>query len=1021
MGRTIPSIESMKIMLLKRRGVKSLQIYSLISALLFSTLVTVRAQEQAKLPAPTSHLNDNAGVIAAADRQQLENILNNLQLRSGLNFTVLTLKTTGGRDIFDVSVEIARDWGLGTKESASKSLLLVISVNEKVSFAQFSRKAQKDIPEGALGEMNQRMRASMNAGRVTEALTEGLRPFIAELSGRMGFSTDGMDQAAPVQSAQTEPSPVAGDSTAAVVSATPADDTKSATPTEKPAEKAAEKSVARNTRKNPTTEKSPSANAKPNNTPVDDEAEAEEVEVTLTLPFAARVNKLMAFLAAHPDSKSKTRATELLIVARAALGDERLKAGDNAAGIQQLSMAIAATTPEMSEKLFAGVIAQIPLNLYLRGEGAEAINAANAIEAKVGNNPKRLLALSGFYVETERGEEAARLAEQAIKLAPDMAAAHYALAVALHISLRLDEAAAEYKRTLDLDPKTPAARRSLADLDRAAGKFSEALALYREQLVAASDDKGARTGLVLSLYELGQTAEADQEFEAARKDDPRNLNLLAGTAYWLLAHNNSRRALDLAQRAADLEPRYTWGQIALARALIAEKNPIYAERSLRFVRQYGKFATLDYELANTLAALGLYEEAAEVLVRAFTIRDGFIETKLAGKIPARASGFIELLAPERRASIFQSTAADTENNARTLKGLLAFTQVMNPGDESAKIDEATATAAAREFAAGNDDMRAYRQLYAAGSLLQHGIGYQAAQELADAARDAADAALRVPAVTVAVQADELREIRARAIAAGGTPDIPEAPRNVLASILRGRIEELSGWALFNQDKTSDAIERLRRAVGVLPEQTPLWRTAVWHLGAALQQNGNSEEALGYYIKNYSTGAPDPVRRMTIEQLYRKVNGSLDGLDDRIGPSLVTSTVTPPTSSPASPAPASDQLSSDKATLPAASPTPGPTPTPEPPAAQTAPVVESAKPAASPEASPEATPSPSPESSPTPEASPKPSPEETPATVPSATPTPTPESRRTQVPTPTPTPSPAPASDSRPRRVKPPRS
>src|SRR5439155_5479192 len=191
------------------------------------------------------------------------------------------------------------------------------------------------------------------------------------------------------------------------------------------------------------------------------------------------------------------------------------------------------------------------------------------------------------------------------------------------------------------------------------------------------------------------------------------------------------------------------------------------------------------------------------------------------------------------------------------------------------------------------EMRAYRQLYAASRLLQHGIGFQAAQELADAAREGVDAATAFSAATIAVQADELRDVRLQAIASGGTPDMPEAPRNVLANILRGRIEDLSGWALFNQDKTSEAIERLRLAVGVIPQVTPLWRTAVWHLGSALQQSGNNEEALGYYIKSYNSGANDSVRRATIEQLYRKVNGSLDGLDDRIGPARAISAIAAP--------------------------------------------------------------------------------------------------------------------------------
>ena len=308
---------------------------------------------------------------------------------------------------------------------------------------------------------------------------------------------------------------------------------------------------------------------------------------------------------------------------------------------------------------------------------------------------------------------------------------------------------------------------------------------------------------MITLFELGKIDEAKERLQAAIKDDPTDLLLLTGAAYWLVAHGESTLALALAEKAVNIEPRYTWAQIALARSLVAQKQPLYAERSNRFARQYGKFPTLDYELASTLASLGLYEEASQALLHSFTLKDGQIETLLANRIPARAASFSELLALERRASIFQPTAADTEANARILKALLAFTVALNPKSADARIDEAGATAAAREFAAGNDDMRAYRQLYIASRLLQRGLAFQIAQEMSDAARDGVDAAILVPAVTVAVQADELEDLRARAIAAGGTPDIPEAPRNILANILRGRIEELSGWALFNLDKTGE--------------------------------------------------------------------------------------------------------------------------------------------------------------------------------------------------------------------------
>jgi hypothetical protein len=216
-------------------------------------------------------------------------------------------------------------------------------------------------------------------------------------------------------------------------------------------------------------------------------------------------------------------------------------------------------------------------------------------------------------------------------------------------------------------------------------------------------------------------------------------------------------------------------------------------------------------------------------------------------------------------------------------------------------------------------MRAYRQLYAANRLLQSRIAFQTVIDLAEAAKTGVEAALDAPAATVATLADNLIEIRARAIASGSTPSVPDVARNVRSNILRGRIEDMMGTALFNQDKASEAVPHLRRAISVLPEDTIWLRTALWHLGAALAATGKPQEALAAYMTSYRRSQPDPARRAVIEALYRKVNGSLDGLDAALGaPATASSTVSDSsssTTSPPSPEVASAQVT-DSSTAPA---------------------------------------------------------------------------------------------------------
>jgi len=132
------------------------------------------------------------------------------------------------------------------------------------------------------------------------------------------------------------------------------------------------------------------------------------------------------------------------------------------------------------------------------------------------------------------------------------------------------------------------------------------------------------------------------------------------------------------------------------------------------------------------------------------------------------------------------------------------------------------------------------------------------------------------------------------------PDIAPAPAAVLANIYKGRLEDLEGWALFNDEKYSEAVVHLKKAAEMLPAETPAWRIALWHLGVTLEQSGQKEQALDAYIKSYKgEPAPSAVRRSVIEQLYKRINGSLDGLEEKLGAATgaAVSTSTPATSTP----------------------------------------------------------------------------------------------------------------------------
>lgn len=642
--------------------------------------------------------------------------------------------------------------------------------------------------------------------------------------------------------------------------------------------------------------RNPKTNPKPKASPAitaDEKTEFEKA-ISETDPVL-KIAALQKFIQDFPSSKDIVRAQESIVSVRGILGDNALKAGDTANGIEFFKTAVKDAPVPMSEKLFADIIVQFPTNLFLRGQRDAAREIAEMIEEKAGNDAKQIIALAAFYIGIENATNARRLAQKAIEAAPENPVAYQTLGIANRLGFRIDEAVAAYTKALELDPNSVVSKRSLAEMKRANGKPDEAIVLYREILEKNSIDESSKTGLILSLFESGKQLEAESEMQKSLAANERDLPLLVGAAYFYAAKNDGAKAVELAQKALAVEPRYTWASIALARGFMAQKKPLEAEKVLLAARAFGNFPTLDYEIASARLQAGLYREAADELKKNFTVKDGLLGTYLGNRIGVDAEDFLKLLSLERRAAIFSFEAADTAENAEQLKSLLEFSEELR----SETANETFLSQSADKFVNGDDKMKIHRQLYIAGRLLDTKKNLPKIIELTQGAIRGVNTALDVPNPSAAIMADEIYNARQLAASRNEFLLVPEVPRQTLSAILRGRIEDLSGWTLYQQDKPGEAVVKLKRAVSVLPENSSWWRSSVWRLGSALEADGKSNEALENYIKSYKDGEASAEKYTVIDVLYQKVNGNRDGLEDKIGkpPGDIADTVAKITETP----------------------------------------------------------------------------------------------------------------------------
>ena len=761
--------------------------------------------------------------------------------------------------------------------------------------------------------------------------------------------------------------------------------------------------------------------------------EAAEWGKTIAVPDAdGRVTALRKFIETFPDTARKAEAVGMIVSVEAAAGNDKLTAGDLTGAAVLYKAAVNDAPKPVPDQLFAETLAKFSPNLFFRGARIEAFEIANRLENKSDTSAGQLLTIAAFYMSVENGSEARRVAANAIKLEPNSSAAYQTLGLANRIDFQLDESAAAYAKAMELDPASLSARRGLAEMKRSLGRSDEAASLYREILTRDQSDVPAQTGLTLSLFDAGKIPEAETSLAKSLEVNPGNVILLAGAAYWYAANGFGDKAITLAQRSIASDPRFIWSHIALARGYMSQKNPMAAEKTLLGARRYGNFPTLEYEIASARLAAGFYREAAEEITKSFSVKDGLVSTKLGGRVQRESKNFTELVGFERRASIFAPTAADNPENASRLTALLELKQRL----DSPEVKPDAIAKAADEFVKGDDKMKVHRLLFTASQLLEKKTALPKVIELVKAAPQSLDSGLEIPEPEAAVMASELYENRAIAAARGQYINVPSVPRPTLSAILRGRIEEISGWTYFQMNDPSEAVIHLKRAVSVLPDDSAWWRSSTWRLGSALSVSGKDAEALDFYIRSYKGSDPDALRYNVIEALYKRVNGSTDGMEAKIGSNPATAVqagtvaqrMPDPTPVPApAPRPVPSFVaenrpakvpsivpisnSTPKPDVPQSTPTPDPAPTPAHTPIST-PVQIHPTPLSTALPTPDPTPTPTPvQITPTPEPTPTPTPVQvrptplsTPIPMPDPTPTPV-QVQPTPIPTPDPTPSP----------------
>ncbi|HYL99566.1 MAG TPA: tetratricopeptide repeat protein, partial [Blastocatellia bacterium] len=677
-----------------------------------------------------------------------------------------------------------------------------------------------------------------------------------------------------------------------------------------------------------TNQKTPPA-AAPDAADTGDRAKEQLSRITALDSRDERIDLLEKFIARYQSAPIVDDARQDLMREYSLRGEDALKQGDTASAAKDYKAVLNAAPREVTDRTFDQYIFPLPVAMNTFGYRAESAELMKSFEKRFQDSPNRMIQIGFFYVQIEAPLEAVRVLEQCVKLAPDDHRAHDSLGTAYLINLRLDDAEAEFKKALDLDTQDEYANLNLGNSRRAKGDYDGAVKYYQAQLRIKKDDSDAHGGLALALLALGRDEEAEKEITAAEQLESANYRFYTELAFWYATRKKYDLAIQMVKAAAVIEPRYAWAFIAKADVNEMESNYGEALSTIILAQQLGSFPTLKFELAKAFLQVDGYDQAVTVLDKAFKVTDeGEFEATLGGVVQARSPSLNLLLAPERQAALFLSVQPTTQFQYKMVEQVILINHYLEeaakaksdaaqgtrrtaavrpsgrrsgsratrarrpePKDLTAESDEGTdpqtrranrtsaegplvlsagADAnlpgvedllnAVRTFTTMDDGRQAFRMVWAARKLSDKEVALDAAIELATRAIS---------------QADDATE------PAGSMRDAPLLDRDGRRAVFLGRAEDALGWALLKKGDTRGAIAHLARSVAVYPDNQER-KGALWHLAVATQQAGDDAHALELFIQSYDASSPvATVRRALIEALYKKVNGSLNGLEEKL--------------------------------------------------------------------------------------------------------------------------------------------
>lgn len=168
--------------------------YSIKHLALVLAIMLCASFAQAVIPKYVGFVNDFAGVLSPETRDKLNDWAIELREKTGCDFFIATLPDIGGANETDYSVQVYKEWTIGSKRD--EGVLLMLALAERKLRIEVGYGSEGYITDAYASEVYQTMKGYLRKGSENwdEAFIQGSLMLLSKFAQEKGITLSGMSE-----------------------------------------------------------------------------------------------------------------------------------------------------------------------------------------------------------------------------------------------------------------------------------------------------------------------------------------------------------------------------------------------------------------------------------------------------------------------------------------------------------------------------------------------------------------------------------------------------------------------------------------------------------------------------------------------------------------------------------------------------------------------------------------------------------------------------------------------------------